>query len=58
MFCFVLNSNSQNLVPNWSFEDTIDCTSFNINNAQHWCPVGKSPTIHGPDGTRNNFKFN
>ena len=23
MFCFVLNSNSQNLVPNWSFEDTI-----------------------------------
>ena len=37
---------AQNLVPNWSFEDTIDCTSFNINNAQHWCPVGKSPTIH------------
>ena len=33
-------------MPNWSFEDTIDCTSFNINNAQHWCPVGKSPTIH------------
>ena len=37
---------TQNLVPNSSFENNIDCASFNINNATPWCPVGKNNVLH------------
>ncbi len=49
MFCFVVFcfiSKTQNLVPNSSFENNINCVSFNINNALPWCPVGKNNVLY------------
>ncbi len=46
LLCFVVKGRAQNLVPNPSFENNIDCISFNINNAPPWCPVGKNNVLH------------
>ena len=45
-FCFVLKSNSQNLVPNWSFEQNIDCSTPVLRNAVDWCSVGDNCTYY------------
>ncbi len=37
---------TQNLVPNPSFEDTIDCMNSSISNSPPWCPVGKYSALH------------
>lgn len=46
LFCFVLKSNAQNLVPNPSFELHIDCNNQYVSNAAYWCnaitPSGNS----------------
>jgi len=45
LFCFI-KSNSQNLVPNYSFEDTVDCMNADISNSPPWCSSGLSGTLH------------
>ena len=37
LFSFVLKTRSQNLVPNSSFEQHIDCSNQYVNNAVYWC---------------------
>ena len=37
LFCFILKSKSQNLVPNPSFEQHSDCSTILLNNAISWC---------------------
>ena len=37
LFCFILKSKSQNLVPNPSFEQHSDCSTILVNNAISWC---------------------
>ncbi len=39
LFCFVLKTESQNLVPNPSFETYNSCTNILINSADGWCTV-------------------
>jgi gliding motility-associated-like protein len=41
LFCFVNKSKGQNLVKNYSFEDTVDCNNPSVENATGWCSVGK-----------------
>jgi hypothetical protein len=36
LFCFILKSKSQNLVPNYSFENHSDCSTGYIYNADDW----------------------
>lgn len=42
MFCF--KSKAQNLVPNWSFEQNIDCATPVLRNAVDWCSVSNNCT--------------
>jgi len=37
LFCFSFKSNSQNLVPNPSFEESLDCVNPYLYNASPWC---------------------
>ncbi len=39
MFCFVLKTKSQNLVPNPSFEQYTDCNNPYVSNSIYWCAV-------------------
>ncbi len=39
LFCFTLKTKGQNLVPNPSFEQHIDCSNQYVNNAVYWCNV-------------------
>ena len=48
LLCFVLKSNSQNLVPNWSFEQNIDCSTPILRNAVDWCSVSNNCTYFYP----------
>ena len=45
LYCFV-KKKAQNLVPNPSFEDTIDCTNALISNSPPWCSVGNVAFTH------------
>jgi hypothetical protein len=39
LFCFVLKSKSQNLVPNPSFELNYGCANVGLNNLHNWCSI-------------------
>ena len=42
LFCFAKQQGAQNLVPNWSFEQNIDCSTPVLRNAIDWCSVGNN----------------
>jgi gliding motility-associated-like protein len=46
LFCFITKTKAQNLVPNYSFEDTVDCLNSDISNSPPWCSSGLSGTLH------------
>ena len=51
LFCFLVSSNlgfaQQNLVPNWSFEDTLNCGSWSYPTLI--CAPWFNPTLNSPD---------
>ena len=40
--CFIKKQKGQNFVPNWSFEQNIDCSTPVLRNATDWCSVGNN----------------